>query len=408
MSSEIASGKCQSSQQHPGRLRSRGRLFAKFALLLGSLTLTLLVIEIGLHWAGAQPPTATVFGTFFEYSPNTSWRGKPNAAGRFKTSNFDAFTSHDADGFRRCNIDAPIASDATSSQCVVWVLGDSMVWGWGVEDGKTCVDFLNESSRLTGYGAKYRNLGHPGFSSLQEYLLLKELLTAGYKPNQVLVAYCDNDLTENLDEQGERPYLRITAETPEIMNHPVARSRLRDFSWWMKSHCRSWNFVSYYWASWQHQRRHRRDLKAAAAAEVAAANKKLTTPNGAAESANSVEEDAVPTEQRLALRYSYQLMRDLCYEHGISFAVVSDFRPQKTLRNTCDELSIQLLDISDALSRNKNSLDESRPRHFQTDPHLTEFGNQLMAEGIEAELRRNFTHKYRKWLLSRPTPQRRN
>ena len=54
--------------------KSRGKLLAKFALLLGSLTLTLIVIEAGLLIVNAQPPTATVFSTFFEYSPNTRRR----------------------------------------------------------------------------------------------------------------------------------------------------------------------------------------------------------------------------------------------------------------------------------------------------------------------------------------------
>ena len=102
--------------------KSRGKLLAKFALLLGSLTLTLIVIEAGLHIFDTQPPTATVFSTYFQYSSNTSWRGKPNVACRFKTANFDAFTSHDADGFRRCGLDASFASDVMSSERLVWVL----------------------------------------------------------------------------------------------------------------------------------------------------------------------------------------------------------------------------------------------------------------------------------------------
>ena len=126
------------------------------------------------------------------------------------------------------------------------------------------------------------------------------------------------------------------------------------------------------------------------ARDSAAAGNNPMPQTGKTESPRSPEQFAVPPEQQIALRYSYQLIRDRCYEHGISFAAVSDFCPPITLRNTCDELGVPLLDISRRLARHESSPDRARPWHFLTDPHLTEFGNRMMAEGIEEELQRHF------------------
>ena len=130
---------------------------AKLSLMCGSLLVTFLLVEAGMRLAGAKPQTATVLSTYFEFNELTGWRGKPNAASQFTTTNFDVFITHDADGYRRCGYDQPIATDAASPHRVVWVLGDSGTWGWGVNDGKTYVDLLN---KMSTDGTRYRNLGH--------------------------------------------------------------------------------------------------------------------------------------------------------------------------------------------------------------------------------------------------------
>jgi hypothetical protein len=189
----------------PAGPHPRNRIGGKLLLLAGSLALTFAVLEAGLRCAGFKPQTATVLSTYFQWDAQAGWRGRPNAQCRFTTTNFDVQISHGPNGFRRCGYDGPLAADASSPHRVVWCVGDSMTWGWGVDDGKTFVDCLN---RQSADGTRYRNLGHPGFSPIQEYLLLKELFDAGYSPAQVLILFCINDLKDNVDGRDQSPHAR--------------------------------------------------------------------------------------------------------------------------------------------------------------------------------------------------------
>ncbi len=348
----------------------KGRLKAKLLLLTASLTFTFVTAEMGMRIARLRPRSATVLSTYFQWDAKTGWRGRPNAECRFTTMDFDAWISHGAEGFRRGGYEAPLAADRDASYRVVWCVGDSMTWGWGVDDGTTFVDCLNRHSTA---GTRYRNLGHPGFSSIQEYLLLKELFAAGYCPDQVLILFCINDLRENVDGRDQdppRPYLGLVDGTPRIANYPTPRAYVSNGVAWLKNHSLVCNYTNYY------AMRAKQNWRAMRAARAA----------GAPTAQMACPPETCPPEQQRGLEYAYGRIRDLCHEHKVEFCVASEFEVHPALREACRKLEIPLLDLSLCYARHAQSPNAVPAWHFQSDPHYTEFGHRLVAQGMREQL----------------------
>jgi lysophospholipase L1-like esterase len=399
-------------------------------LLLGSVVFCSLGLELTMRVAGVRPQTATVLSTYFQYDDQTGWRGKPGAASRFATTNFDVFVSHDAEGFRRGGYEAALASDATSANRITWVLGDSGTWGWGVEDGKTYVDGLN---RLSNDGTRYRNLGHCGYSSVQQYLLLKDLFGRGIKPAEVVVLFCGNDLHENLDDKDQSParaYLKVVGDEATLMNHPTPRTGGWGLGTWLKNHSLVWNHAHYYATRaklrWKEKKAADAAKPATAALSGAARNivhvhipegtpditigpsnvrlgmqagslADVTPSPGRPKVAHELDLRAkssteakpvvtAPADQVVGLKHAYRLMRDICREHGVALYVVND--GPAVVPTVCDELGVTWFDLSKRWREYQNSPEKDQSPYFPTDPHFNELGHRLIAEGMHAELLR--------------------
>jgi lysophospholipase L1-like esterase len=404
--------------------RRRIGVAAKLTLLVGSLFFAGLMLELGLRVVGVRPQTATVLSTYFQYDAETGWRGKPGAASRFATTNFDVFVSHDAEGFRRGGYEAPLATDTTVSHPITWVLGDSGTWGWGVDDGKTYVDGLN---RLSTDGTRYRNLGHCGFSSVQQYLLLKDLFGKGFKPKEVVVLFCGNDLHENLDDRDQSParaYLKVADDQATLMNHPTPKAGGWGLGTWLKNHSLVWNHAHFYATRAKLRWKEKKAAEAAKpATAVIGAGKEVsrlsdvivgsaglpirvtTSPSVAdltaspertklvtemaAQSKSSTEAKPAlnaPAEQVIGLKHAYRLMRDLCLEHGVKLYIVND--GPAVVPTVCDELGVTWFDLSKRWREYQNSPEKDQSPYFATDPHFNEFGHRLIAEGMHGELTR--------------------
>ena len=365
-------------------LPHRFGFWIKPALLIVSLLLTGLAIETTMRVVGVKPQTATVLSTYFEFDAQTGWRGKPHAASRFATTNFDVFISHDADGFRSCGYERPIADDAGAEHRVVWILGDSGTWGWGVDDGRTYVDLLN---RMSTDGTRYRNLGHCGFSSLQEYLLLKDLFGRGRKPHEVVVLYCGNDLAENIDGVDQRPpraYFHVAGDAVELRNHPTHKAGW-GLSTWLKNHSLAWNHAHFY-ATRLKQRMKDEKMRTTPPTPTAARGPQQAESRQFMKSTSSQLSEHATAEQLTALRYVYRQMNELCRAHGVKLYVVNDGPP--VVPAVCDEAGIAWFDLSRRWSEYYASPQATEAWCFPTDPHFNELGHRLIAEGMHGELAR--------------------
>lgn len=86
----------------------------------------------------------------------------------------------------------------------VAVVGDSFVFGFGVRDEETFVALLNRDRGMKAGGGQgerethFYNFGVPGFSTDQEWMLVRDRVV-DFRPDDVmLVVYLGNDLLDNL------------------------------------------------------------------------------------------------------------------------------------------------------------------------------------------------------------------
>lgn len=255
-----------------------------------------------------------------------------------------------------------------------------MTWGWGVNDGETIVDSLN---RTAPAGERFRNLGICGYSTVQEYLLLKDLLSKGQKPDRVLLFFVANDLYENVDAKDmdpPRPYLEAEGEGFALRNSPVSAPSGWRVHPWLNRSSLAYNFLYF---SVVNARSALRNLRGSGRMNVPA---------------------PYPEEQWLALGNALSRIRDLCADRGVDLAVVyvpglgeigerryeaarefEDARRERFFQLT-QELSLRAFDptnrFRDYFSREKNPATVT----FETDTHLNAKGNELAADAILTNL----------------------
>jgi len=188
---------------HPARVRSP---LINTGLLIGSLVLFFGGIEIGLRITGIvsvrpQPPQIYQRNA----NPHISYELKPN----LKEKTFRTTVTTDEFGLRSHGV----ASNPNAP--IVAVLGDSITFGYGVEDDETLPARLQEL--LPQY--QFLNAGMPGYEIEQEAALYQTKI-APLNPSVLILVFYFNDLNWHkpavLDDQGN---LRPPDWIPE--NDPV-------------------------------------------------------------------------------------------------------------------------------------------------------------------------------------------
>ena len=350
---------------------------------LGMLLLLFGLFEAGLRVVGAQPKTATVLSTFFHHDVSTGWRGTPNVSMSFVTASFAAKTSHGPNGFRKLSRALPEASESPARSREIWVLGDSGSWGWGVADGQTYIDRLNEQSD----GVVLRNLGQCGFSSLQEYLLLKDMLDSdsNRRPAAVVVLFCSNDLAENVngaDQDPPRAYCAVAEDQVVVKNHPVPDDKQYALRGCLKRSSLAFNYLSFYLAG----------AKQALRNQVAGGS--MNSP------------PLPPAEQWRVLTYVYRQIKHLCEEQRIPLAMILipplvprsghfttsgmheyDETIRREFLSRCGSLDIPVIELTDAFREYfEEHGPDAAPLCFVDDPHFSVRGHRLIADGIRERL----------------------
>jgi hypothetical protein len=361
---EQAPPKAVCTPERPGRL-------ARWALAAGSLCLTFAAAEIAMRAGGCQPRTATVLSTYFQPDAVLGWRGRPGAVCRFVTSSFDVEITHGPDGFRACPGGKP-ARDADTAAEIVWCLGDSYVWGWGVADGETFVDVLNRDSAP---GRAFRNLGVSGFGTVQEYLLLGEMLAKEPAPDQVLLVFCENDLADNV-EKG-RPRF-VWEEDRFVIEGAPAPSWMRQCGSWLKRHSLAFNYLNFYYTA-------AKNLLATSLETRGPSRGEPTTEGAGCPRQAQSWTDSL---QWRALHHAYRRMRDLCELHHVRLSVVwqSEEPAPPRLAAVTEDLSIRLLDLSGPLRKQREAAHFDGPLRFRFEEHYTARGHAMVAKAIESQL----------------------
>ena len=193
-------------------------------LIVGTILLAGLTIgEVFLRYRQRQIKQSKVMDdNLFLYNRLLGWELSRNWQGRHREFDYDVIYSTNQHGYRgRFTFQSPNESKRYA------VLGDSFTFGFGVNDEDTFVRLLNDKFKSNKI---FFNFATPGYSTDQEYILLRDGV-AKYTPDAViLIVYLGNDLFDNelkfpLQSDLAKPYFEIANDSLRLKNTPVPRER---------------------------------------------------------------------------------------------------------------------------------------------------------------------------------------
>jgi len=168
----------------------------RITMAIGASAVALIVCELFARVLFPAPPDPTREPQIvYRVDPEIRYVLAPNQQGWVD----DGFVTTNSLGFRG----GEIASPKPAGRYRVVVLGDSVAFGWGVNDGET---FAAQAEQLLRRHEKYRdaevvNLAVPGYAVRQEVALLKRTV-AQLQPDLVLIGFYSNDLPDTFEDKA--------------------------------------------------------------------------------------------------------------------------------------------------------------------------------------------------------------
>jgi hypothetical protein len=222
-------------------MTTRRRLLSWLTAVIATFG-TVLVLEVALRIFSGSPAGAGD-RALWRYDATKGWALAPGARGVDYRGGPDAGQVRiNALGFRGPEV-APAPAPGRRR---VLLLGDSFVFGVGVDDGSVVTARLEE---LLGEGHEVVNLGVSGYSTDQQLLLFEET-GRGLRPDLVLLVMADNDFLANTQDFVYRAYPKPVFEArPDGVlvrpRGPVPRlSRSEETRWWLWRHSLLWRRAS--------------------------------------------------------------------------------------------------------------------------------------------------------------------
>jgi len=198
--------------------KQRRALFASIIILV-SLAVALVGGELMLRIrVGYIKKSDHLDQGLIKYDSHLGWRLTPNWTGRHKHYDFDVQYTTNSYGFR-----GDFMEESKRSGSKLAFVGDSFTFSFGVNDHETFVSLLNSQKPQL---KTCLNFGIPGFSTDQEYLLIKEQVLY-FNPDAILlVVYLGNDLFDNefpfpLQANNAKPFFELTTNGLVLKNSPV-------------------------------------------------------------------------------------------------------------------------------------------------------------------------------------------
>lgn len=390
--------------------RSR-RIGAKLLLSLAATVVSLLLAEVVTRIAGGGGAMVSR-AMFFSFDPDAGWRCRPNLDLRFvEPGLYDVRVRCNSQGLR----DREHASAKQAGARRILCVGDSYVWGQGVENEQTVASLVERDLP----GVETINLGVAGYSSVQELVRL-ETDGLSYQPDWTVVFFCDNDLESNFEtKDGRRPLVELRGDDAlHVVNRPVPRPWLQPISTWI--HERSRLLVEFEFCTGLVRERIALHKAAARAARETPAASERTPPVDRAGPLRSDEIQFSLIDRFLApdsrmeqawrtLQQIYVAMRDdaaargsrmlvvyvpdppLAVEslyHGLlAHAGLSDSqadwnRPGRRLAAICDAIGVPEIDLAPSF----RTAPDPAGLFLSPDPHWSVAGNELAAAAVARKL----------------------
>jgi len=209
------------------------RSFAPLGLVMTSVLATVGLLEAALRLLPIDVTSFHSIAGFTVYDPTLGWKLAPSRALVFRGAHFAVRVAHNAEGLRDRHYDYARVPERRR----VLVLGDSVVWCWGVEQEECFTERLERALASTDV----INAGVPGYSTAQE-LLFYEREGRRYRPDVVVLVVAPNDPDDNLDPRGPRFRLENGQLRYEDVAPPRRKTRAQE---WLQHHSRLFAWLSY-------------------------------------------------------------------------------------------------------------------------------------------------------------------
>ncbi len=217
------------------KLRLKKKYLKNIATFVGSLTICILLLsiaELGVMKLYPELTEPTEDMTRYDFDPVLGWVNKPNVAElSLASGEREILGLTSALGFRMNPASHEKFSDLNIPPMLF--LGDSVTWGTCTFPDGTFVGTLN--SEIDSW--KSINAGVPGYTTVQEYLLL-ERLGPPLKPPSIILMVSTNDFASNTvawHDKYPQPYASLTEEGVEITLIPKEIVRKRHLILFLKN-----------------------------------------------------------------------------------------------------------------------------------------------------------------------------
>jgi hypothetical protein len=188
-------------------------------ITLASLLLVLVVSEMLLRFKQRHIGSSDHLDYgMIVYDNHLGWKLAFNWNGRHKHYDYDVSYSTNSHGFRN-----DFNTKQGQAGLIYAFVGDSFTFSFGVNDNETFIQLLNSHNKS---GNVYLNFGVPGYSTDQEYLLIRRTVLH-FSPDVILlVVYLGNDLFDNelpfpLQANRAKPYYELMSNELVLRNTPV-------------------------------------------------------------------------------------------------------------------------------------------------------------------------------------------
>ncbi len=142
-------------------------------------------------------PRTAALSRFWTHDAFLGWSHIPNARGPFNVLGQETLISINSKGFR----DIERSYERSIPRYRILVLGDSMVWGYGVRQEEIFTALLEKELQ----GIDVINLGVSGYGTDQELILLQKE-GVRYQPDLIVVVIASNDFQENVQKKAYLVY----------------------------------------------------------------------------------------------------------------------------------------------------------------------------------------------------------
>ena len=382
----------------------------RLSLVAVSMIVALLISEGIVRIVGLKG-TFLTRGALHSNDPDAGWICYPNLDARFcLPGSFNVGVVCNSRGLRDSEKD--FAKPPGTRRIVV--LGDSSMWGYGVENEEMFSTILQELIP----GTETVNLGVNGYSTVQE-LVRFETEGLRYEPDLTVLAFCWNDLEDNFDDkEGRRPVAVVEGNNVlRIENRPVRRPWKSPIKQWFQHHSRLFGFGEYCTGLLKHKLKERRRANALTAkppaSDVAlpAKNDKMgvmefslvdiyAPPSPEMALAwkavrlllSRIKELATKDGGRLVVVYVTEISvagREVFAKEiripglGPESAALDWDRPSNHLGEVCAALDIPYVDLTPAFRRHPNP----SSLFLIGNPHWSAAGHRLTAETVAAKIK---------------------